>query len=151
MTAYRWSMAVLIVAAVVLGAVVFWPHRDVKVDENGEELTTVTADTPLTEADVIDSIEETGQTVDVVITTKRYAFSPDTITVRKGDRLHLTLKSIDVTHGFLLPDFGVDERLPVGESIDVELLAAERGTYVFTSDIFSGKGTRGMRGTITVE
>lgn len=130
--------------------------------QNGDVIT-VTADLP--EPPPADATTATpdGQAVDTPqpeetapaeksfsVTAKRYAFTPDAITVDKGDRVTLSLKAIDVVHGFSLPDFGIEVRLPVGETVEVTFVADRAGTFLFTSQIFSGKGVRAEKGTVVV-
>jgi hypothetical protein len=48
----------------------------------------------------------TAESVPVVaISAHQWAFSPDTITLKKGAAVDLELTSTDVHHGFSLPDF----------------------------------------------
>lgn len=46
----------------------------------------------------------------VEITAKRFAFSPDKITLKRGQTVKLRLHSEDVTHGFFLRPLKLDER-----------------------------------------
>ena len=41
------------------------------------------------------------------LTAKNWAFDPPLITVKQGDKVKLNVKSIDVTHGFAIPEFNV--------------------------------------------
>jgi len=82
---------------------------------------------------------------------KRSTFSPANIVVNQGDLVRLTVKSIDVTHGFFLPAFDIDLRLPVGEPVPAEFTADQTGTFEFSSNVFSGKGTKAMFGTVVVK
>ena len=48
----------------------------------------------------------------VEITAKRFAFSPEKITLKKGQTVKLRLHSQDVTHGFFLRPLKLDEEIP---------------------------------------
>ena len=85
------------------------------------------------------------------ITAKRWTFTPNTITVNEGDLVKLTITSIDVTHGFSLSAFGVNERLSSGNTVSVEFTADKKGTFSFFCNVSCGTGHSGMRGTLIVE
>ncbi len=85
------------------------------------------------------------------MTAKQWAFNPSEIRVKAGDTVRLKVKSIDVTHGFSLPDFNVDERLEPGKEISVEFIANKKGTFTFFCSVLCGEGHRDMKGTLVVE
>ena len=67
-------------------------------------------------------------TVPVVeITAKRFAFSPDKITLKKGQTVKLRLHSEDVTHGFFLRPLKLDEEIPAGQTDEVTITPDTRG------------------------
>lgn len=85
------------------------------------------------------------------LTAKQFEFSPSTITVNEGDTVRLTITSQDVTHGFSIPDFGINETLKAGETVEVEFVADKAGTYSFACSIVCGSGHSGMKGTLVVQ
>lgn len=87
----------------------------------------------------------------VNITAKQWEFSPSTVTVKKGTTVQLVITSEDVTHGFSLSAFGVNEQLKAGETTTVEFVADTVGTFSFFCNIFCGSGHSGMSGTLVVE
>lgn len=87
----------------------------------------------------------------VEITAKRFAFSPDKITLKKGQTVKLHLHSEDVTHGFFLRPLKLDEEIPAGESIDVTVTPQEAGTFTTICDHFCGANHGNMNMTIVVE
>lgn len=93
----------------------------------------------------------TGEVKEFTMTAKKWDFSPSTITVNKGDTVKLYIKSIDVTHGFGLPDFGVNENLPPGERVNVEFVADKTGTFTFECTVYCGSGHSGMKGQLIVQ
>lgn len=92
----------------------------------------------------------TGEIKEFNITAKQWEFSPSTINVNKGDTVKLHITSIDVTHGFGLPDFGVYETLNPGSTIDVEFVADKTGTFTFACTVVCGTGHSGMNGQLVV-
>ena len=100
-----------------------------------------------------DSMEKTttsGETKEFTMTAKRWEFSPDTITVDKGDKVVLNIQSIDVTHGFAISAFGVNSRLEPGETTVVEFVADKSGTFQFFCSVQCGEGHSTMRGQLIV-
>ncbi|HEX6822596.1 MAG TPA: cupredoxin domain-containing protein [Candidatus Sulfotelmatobacter sp.] len=87
----------------------------------------------------------------IEITAKRFAFSPDKITLKKGQTVKLRLHSEDVTHGFFLRPLKLDEEIPAGETTDVIVTPKEAGTFTTICDHFCGANHGNMNMTIVVE
>lgn len=85
------------------------------------------------------------------MTARQWEFQPSAITVQKGDRVKLRITSVDVSHGFKLPEFGVDERLEPGRQLNVDFIADKAGTFTFFCNVLCGSGHGEMRGTLVVE
>lgn len=51
----------------------------------------------------------------ITITAHKYAYDPPVIRVNKGDRLHISLSALDVTHGFFVEGYDVDAQIPPGD------------------------------------
>lgn len=94
---------------------------------------------------VDDSIET------VVIKAYQFAYDPDFIEVDYGKRVRLTITSMDVGHGFALPDFGVNERIPPEDSVTVSFIADKKGEFDFFNSVYSGKGWKDMKGRFVVK
>jgi cytochrome c oxidase subunit 2 len=85
------------------------------------------------------------------ITAKRFAFSPDKITLKKGQTVKLRLHSEDVTHGFFLRPLKLDEEIPAGQTIEVMVTPQVAGTFLSICDHFCGANHGNMNMTIVVE
>jgi cytochrome c oxidase subunit II len=85
------------------------------------------------------------------ITAKRFAFSPDKITLKKGQTVKLRLHSEDVTHGFFLRPLKLDEEIPAGATTDVTVTPQQAGTFTTICDHFCGANHGNMNMTIVVE
>ena len=85
------------------------------------------------------------------MTAKQWAFDPEVITVKKGDSVRIKIKSIDVSHGFSLPDYGFDQELEPGKEVTVEFIASKKGEFTFFCSFFCGQGHRDMKGKLVVE
>jgi cytochrome c oxidase subunit 2 len=87
----------------------------------------------------------------VEITAKRFAFSPDKITLKKDQTVRLRIHSEDVTHGFFLRPLKLDEEIPAGKTIEVTVTPHMAGTFVTICDHFCGANHGNMNMSITVE
>lgn len=87
----------------------------------------------------------------VEITAKRFAFTPDKITLKKGQAVKLRIHSDDVTHGFFLRPLKLDEEIPAGQTIEVTVTPQEAGTFTTICDHFCGANHGNMNMTIVVE
>ena len=114
--------------------------------QNEENMSTENGNTSIIEAET-----KPGQVREFEVTAKRWVFDPSIITVNEGDTVILNIKSIDVSHGFSLPSFGVSERLDAGNKIRVEFVADEKGTFNFFCNNYCGSGHSGMKGVLVVE
>jgi cytochrome c oxidase subunit 2 len=87
----------------------------------------------------------------VEISAKRFAFTPDQITLRKDQPAVLRLVSQDVTHGFFMRELGIDATIAPGPATDVALTPRTPGRYTVICDHFCGAGHGNMKMTIVVE
>lgn len=104
-----------------------------------QELTTETTTTAMNPAQ------------EFTITAKSWAFDPAVITVKQGDKVKLKIKSIDVTHGFALPDFNVKIDLVPNKEETVEFTADKKGEFTFFCSVMCGEGHQDMNGKLVVE
>ncbi len=93
----------------------------------------------------------TGKTVEINMIAKRFEFIPSTITVNQGDKVKITITSQDTTHGFFLPDFGINEQITPGKQTVVEFVAKAKGTYTFRCSVPCGEGHSTMSGKLIVQ
>ncbi|MFQ6041958.1 MAG: fibronectin type III domain-containing protein [Candidatus Poribacteria bacterium] len=85
------------------------------------------------------------------ITARQWQFSPATIRVTEGDKVILTIRSVDVPHGFGLDAFGINKVLNPGKDVVVEFIAKKKGKYPFRCTVPCGAGHANMKGTLIVE
>jgi cytochrome c oxidase subunit 2 len=84
------------------------------------------------------------------ITASRFSFSPNEITVKKGDPVTITVHSSDVTHGLVIPDLGIRTEVKKGQSEDLTLTPEAAGTFQGKCAHFCGKGHGSMIFTVHV-
>lgn len=85
------------------------------------------------------------------MTAQQYSFSPSSITVEEGDTVNLSIKSVDVDHGFSIAEFGVNTTLSAGKTTSVSFTADKVGTYTFFCSVYCGSGHASMTGTLVVK
>lgn len=86
-----------------------------------------------------------------IITAKQWSFSPAVIKVKKGDTVVLKLKSADVAHSLVIPEFKINAAIKPGETKIVEFVADKTGSFASACGVYCGVGHVGMTGTLIVE
>lgn len=87
------------------------------------------------------------------VTTERYTYTPGTdaaINVTRGTRVVLDVTSADVTHGFAIEGYGVNEEIPAGETIRIEFTADKAGDFRIYCTVFCGSGHPQHKGMLHV-
>jgi len=84
----------------------------------------------------------------VEVTVENWKFTPNIVTAKKGEKLVIRLKGVSGIHGFSVPDLGINQRVEVGETIDVTIPADKAGTFDFRCSVPCGEGHEGMTGKI---
>lgn len=86
----------------------------------------------------------------IKIVARRFTYSPNHLTLKKGVPVIIELTSADVLMGFNVPDFQARADIMPGRVARVRLVPDKAGTFTFLCDIFCGSGHETMNGTITV-
>jgi cytochrome c oxidase subunit 2 len=87
----------------------------------------------------------------IEIVARRFSFTPNEITVKRGQPLLLAISSIDFMHGFNVPDLGLRADLVPGRVTQVRLTPVKEGPLYFLCDNFCGDGHEGMNGKFIVQ
>jgi len=85
------------------------------------------------------------------ITAKRFEFTPNQLTLKKGEPLILRVTSMDVTHGFFNRPLKIDGLVEPGKPLQVAINPQTAGTYTVICDHFCGSGHGNMKMSIVVE
>ncbi len=85
------------------------------------------------------------------IVAHRFEFTPNQITLKKGEPVRLLLTSTDVTHGFFLRPLKIDEIIVPGKTTEVNLTPQAPGAYLLICDHFCGVNHAAMNMKIIVE
>ncbi len=100
---------------------------------------------------VISNSVTNGEIKEFSITAKQWEFNPSVITVNKGDKVKLTITSVDVAHGFAISDFNINERLEPRQTTNIEFVADKSGEFTFFCSVQCGSGHSSMRGQLIVK
>jgi cytochrome c oxidase subunit 2 len=92
-----------------------------------------------------------GDVKTIDVTASRFQFEPATISVAQGDNVRLRLHSADRSHAFAIKAFHVKALIPNGgETVTVEFVADQAGTFAFTCAEYCGTGHSRMKGRLVV-
>ena len=83
----------------------------------------------------------------IKLTVKRFEYSQKEIVLKRGQPVVIEITSLDVPHGFSVPDFHAraDVVLP-GKVTRVKFTPDRDGTFVYLCDIFCGTGHEQLEG-----
>lgn len=88
-----------------------------------------------------------GQNASFTITAGNLHFAPDTISVKAGDHVRLTVVNQDVFHTLTIDELGVSCNLPAGQTTTCDFTASQGGTFAFYCAV-PGHKDAGMHGTL---
>jgi cytochrome c oxidase subunit 2 len=95
--------------------------------------------------------QSNASTAEIKMTAEKYDFMPDTVTVKKGNRVKLLIEALDHDHGIKIEAFQINQKLPKGEPVTVEFVADQAGVFPFQCSQFCGLGHKKMKGKLVVE
>ncbi len=87
----------------------------------------------------------------IYLKARQFSFSPDTIRVKQGDRVKIIAESLDVTHGFAVPELNINSAIEPGRKTIIKFTADKKGKYGFVCSVYCGLGHSRMRGELIVE
>ncbi len=87
---------------------------------------------------------------EINVITKRYSFSPSPIRLKLNEPVRFRITSQDVSHGFSVPELGIDETITPGKETVFEFTPTKKGTFTLLCSVICGPGHSGMRGQIIV-
>ncbi|HEX9407644.1 MAG TPA: cupredoxin domain-containing protein [Thermoanaerobaculia bacterium] len=87
----------------------------------------------------------------IAISAKRFEFTPNEITLERGERVTLRVKAEDRDHGFFQKELGLDLDLSPERVAEVTITPQASGRFVAICDNFCGSGHGNMKMVINVE
>lgn len=113
-----------------------FPEPDVSLDSS------VSIDAP---------VEATGEEVSFNIDAFNFGYSQETLRVKKGDTVTITLTSTDGFHDWVVDEFGAEtSKIRDGETTSVTFVADQTGEFEYYCSVGSHR-QMGMVGTLIVE
>jgi len=100
----------------------------------------------------MDMMEEDVMATRVIeITAEDWAFAPATITVKKGEKVQLSITGVTGDHGYAVPDLGINVGVIAGETVVVDLPTDKAGEFAVRCSVPCGSGHKDMTGMIIIE
>lgn len=126
--------------------------------EINKEVKTDLSDTGVSESEKLNSEEnvttETAKSISVkefTVTGDNFSFTPNLITVKKGDKVKITFKNSVGFHDFVIDEFGAATKQTKAPTTEVvEFIADKVGSFQFYCSVGSHRAM-GMFGTLKVE
>lgn len=88
---------------------------------------------------------------EVAIAASKFEFTPETVTVKRGQPVTLVLTSFDRIHGFKLVELGLRTEIVPDRETRLTFTPDKPGRFTFFCDVFCGDGHDEMSGTLVVE
>lgn len=126
-------LAVIISLGLVTGAIYYWEKFSQSNFSSGAQVRTP-----------VENKNPEPASIEIKLDAKRYFYSPNSITVKKGQKVKITVTNIDTSHGIDVPDFRVSGK------DSVEFVADKTGLFIFRCIVNCGEGHMEMIGTLTV-
>jgi len=97
------------------------------------------------------SFTEENATQKFSVIAAKYDFYPETITVKKGIPVEISVTSIDVDHGISIMGLKISSgRIEKGKVTVFTFTPEETGEFKMECDVMCGSGHRNMRGILKV-
>ena len=141
------TLLIIIVAVVVLGGGFYYYKLGseapaiVPGDQMGGQVENQPVETPV---NIPTSVKE------FTVEGLKFSFTPDLVTVKKGDTVRITFKNLDGFHDLVIDEFNVrTKQIPIGEET-IEFVADKAGSFEFYCSVGNHRAM-GMKGTLVVQ
>ncbi len=98
-----------------------------------------------TTANVVKNVNNNAGVKEFKVDAVRFDYTPNTLTVKKGDKVKITINNVDTMHGIRIPDLDVR-----GNAV-LEFTADKKGEFTWYCNTFCGEGHTQMKGRLIVE
>ncbi len=86
----------------------------------------------------------------IEITAKKFEFTPNEITLKKGEPVILRLTSADRVHGFMSKPLKIDTDIPADKTADIAVTPDAAGDFTVICDHYCGTGHGNMKMKVNV-
>jgi len=80
----------------------------------------------------------------IEVTAKRYTFEPGEITLKRGERVLIVIKSRDVAHGLRIREFNAEVNVRADGTAKMQFTPDRTGDFVGHCSVFCGSGHGSM-------
>jgi heme/copper-type cytochrome/quinol oxidase subunit 2 len=87
----------------------------------------------------------------ISLEARQYQFTPGRIEVHQGDHVVITLSAADVTHGFYLEGYGIEQRIVPGVAQQITFTADQPGKFRYRCSVGCGAMHPFMLGEFVVQ
>lgn len=87
----------------------------------------------------------------IKMTAELWKFTPNVVTVKKGENVTLEITGVSGTHGLSVPGLGINETIIQGNTMSVNIPTDKVGAFDFNCSVQCGSGHNDMTGQIIVE
>jgi len=101
-------------------------------------------------ATLAQAVGESGEPRVIEMTARRFAYEPNEIALKAGERVIIAIRSLDFVHGMNLPDLRMRLDLVPGRVTQLNLHPKAPGVIDFVCDNFCGDGHEEMHGRFVV-
>ncbi len=130
----KYILGLLVVAALIYGGVMY--------SKKPAAIKTVSPTPMITDESSVKVFNVSGA---------NFRFDPKTITVKKGDKVRIIFKPLDMQHDLDITELGVDSPVTVaGETSEIEFTASKAGQFEYFCSVGNHRAN-GMVGTLIVE
>ena len=99
-----------------------------------------------------EAVSTTNESIqEINIIAKEFSFSPRNIRISLNKKVRFRITSDDVTHGFSLPELGIDQVIEPGKETVIDFQPTKKGTFTLLCSVACGVGHTGMKGSIIIE
>ncbi len=84
------------------------------------------------------------------LTAKKFEYTPNEITLKKGVPVVVEITSLDRDHGFKVPELGIRADVKPGATTRVRIVPDRVGRFEFRCDVFCGSRHEDMSGEFVV-
>lgn len=87
----------------------------------------------------------------IKMTAELWKFTPNIVKAKQGETVTLEITGVSGTHGFSVPELGINETIIQGNTVSVNIPTDKVGTFDFSCSIQCGSGHNDMTGQIVIE
>lgn len=86
----------------------------------------------------------------IPVTAELWKFTPNVIQAKQGEETVLQITGVSGTHGFSVPDLGINATIIQGQTVSVTLPTDKPGAFEFRCSVPCGIGHQDMKGQIVI-